>query len=129
MEHKRDKLRGEKEAVKNFQQLSLWLTRPETSKANEQDISIHETKSTQLVDVNSFNNSNNGENSDTTKDRSDASKNDDFSIIIVNSEIKKAIIAASPKQPEGPFPKDLLQSSHLFSTNYYHYVTQLGLKL
>ena len=64
-----------------------------------------------------------------TKDRSDASKNDDFSIIIVNSEIKKAIIATSPKQPERPFPKDPLQSSRLFSTNYYHYVTQSGLKL
>ena len=64
-----------------------------------------------------------------TKDRSDASKNDDFSTIIVNSEIKKAIIAAGPKQPEGPFPKNPLQSDRLFSTNYYHYVTQSGLKL
>ena len=47
-------------------------------------------------------------NSDTTKDRSDASKNDDFPTIIVNLEIKKAIIAAGPKQPEGPLPKDPL---------------------
>ena len=68
-------------------------------------------------------------NSNTTEDRSDASKNDDFPTIIVTSEIKKAIIAAGPKQPEGSFPKDPLQSSRLFSTNYYHYVTQSGLKL
>ena len=118
------------EAARNSQRLSSWLTRPETSKADEQDVSIRETESTpQLVDVNSFNNSTNEENSDTTKDRSDASKNDDFPTIIVNSEIKKAIIAASPKQPEGPFPKYPLQSGRLFSTNYYHYVTQSGLKL
>ena len=71
--------------------MSSWLTRPETSKANQQDGSIPEI-----------------ENSDTIKERSDASKNDDFPTIIVNSEIKKAIIAAGPKQPEGPFPKDLL---------------------
>ena len=92
---------------------------------------ICETESTpQLVDVDSFNNSTNKENSDTTKDRSDASKNDDdFSTIVVNSEIKKAIIAASPKHPEAPFPKDPLQSGRLFSTNYYHYGAQSGLKL
>ena len=41
----------------------------------------------------------------------------------------KPNIAAGPQQPERPFPKDPLQSSRLFSTNYYHYVTQLGLKL
>ena len=76
------------EAARNFQLLNLWLTRPETSKADEQDISIRET-----------------ENCDTTKNRSDASKNDDFPTIIVNSEIKKAIIAAGFKQPEGPFLK------------------------
>ena len=53
-----------------------------------------------------------------------------FSYIIVNLEIKKAIrIAAGPKQPEGPFPKDPLQSGCLFSTNYYQYVTQSGQKL
>ena len=113
------------EAFRNSQRLSLWLTRPETSKADEQDVSIRETESTpQFVDVNSFNN-----NTDTTKDRSDASKNDDFPTIIVNLEIKKAIIAAGPKQPEGPFSKDPLQARRLFSTNYYHYVTQSGLKL
>ena len=82
-----------------------------------------------LVDVNSFNNGTNEENFNTTKDRSDASKNDDFPTIIVNSEIKKAIIVAGPKQPEGLFPKDPLQSGRLFLTNYYHYVTQSGLKL
>ena len=50
------------------------------------------------------------ENSDTTKDRSDASKNKDFPTIIVNSEIQKEIIAPGPKQPGGPFPKDPFQS-------------------
>ena len=99
--------------------MSSWLIRPETSKADEQDASIREKESTpQLVDVNSFNNSTNKENSYTTKDRSDASKNDHFPTIIVNSEIKKAIIAVGPKHPEEPFPKDPLQSGHLFSTNY-----------
>ena len=118
------------EAARNSQQLSSWLTRPETFKADEQDVSIRETESTpQLVDVNSFNNSTNEGNSDTTKNRSDASKNDDFSTLIVNSEINKENIAAGPKQPKGPFPKDLLQSGRLFSTNYYHYVAQSGLKL
>ena len=118
------------EAARNSQRLSSWLTRSETSKADEQDVSIRETESAPPpVDVDSFNNNTNEENSDTTKDRSDASKNDDFPTIIVNSEINKAIIAAGPKQPEGPFPKDLLQSSPIFSTNYYHYVTQSSLKL
>ena len=107
------------EAARNSQRLSPWLTRPETSKSDEQYVSNRETKSTpELVDVNSFNNSTNEENSNTTKDRSDASKNDNFPTIIVNSEIKKAIIAAGRKQP------DPLQSGCLFSTNYYHYVTQ-----
>ena len=64
------------------------------------------------------------ENYDTTKDRSDASKNDDIPTIFVNSEIKKEIIAAGSKQPKGPFPKDLLKSGRSFSTNYYHFVTQ-----
>ena len=54
-----------------------------------------------LVDVTRINNRTNEKNSDTIKDRSDASKNDDFPTIIVKSEIKKAIIAAGPKQPEG----------------------------
>ena len=48
--------------------------------------------------------------------------------IIVNLEIKKAINAVGFKQPEEPFSKDPLQSGCLFSTNYYHYVTQSGLK-
>ena len=118
------------EVARNTQRLSSWLTRPETSKADEQEVSIRETESTpQLVDVDRFNKSINEENFNTTTDRSDASKNDDFPAIIVNSEIKKAIIAAGPKQPERSFPKDSLQSGRLFSTNYYHYVTQSGLKL
>ena len=37
--------------------------------------------------------------------------------------------AAGPKQPERPFSKPPLQGGNLFSTNYYHYVTQSGLKL
>ena len=103
------------EASKNSQQLSSWLTRPETFEAVEQDVSIRDTKSTpQLVDVNSFNNSTNEENSDTTKDRSDASKNDNFPTIIVNSEIKKAIITTRLKQPKGTFPKDSLTSPKQF---------------
>uniref|UniRef100_H2XJG8 TTF-type domain-containing protein n=1 Tax=Ciona intestinalis TaxID=7719 RepID=H2XJG8_CIOIN len=43
--------------------------------------------------------------------------------------IKKTIIAAGPKQPKGPFPKDPLKNGRSFSTNYYYYVTQSGLKL
>ena len=78
----------------------------------EQDVSIRET-----------------ENFDTTKVRSDASKNDDFPTIVKNSEIKKTIIAAGAKQPKEPFPKDPLQSGRSFSTNYYHFVTQSDLKL
>ena len=79
------------EEARNSQRLSSWLTRPETSKADEQDVSIRETESTdQLVDINSFNISTNEENSNTTKDRSDASKDDDFPTIMANSEIKKA---------------------------------------
>ena len=95
------------EAVRNSQRLSSWPTRPKTFKADEQDVGIRETESTpQLVDVSirateNFNN---------TKDKSDASKNDNFPTIFVYSEIKKAIIAAGPKQPEGSFPKDPLQS-------------------
>ena len=55
------------EAARNSQRLSSWLTRPETSKADEQEVSIPETESTpQFVDVNSFNNSTNEENFDTT---------------------------------------------------------------
>ena len=34
------------EAARNSQRLSSWLTRPETSKADEQDVSIRETEST-----------------------------------------------------------------------------------
>ena len=85
------------EAARNSQRLSSWLTQPETSKADEQDFSIRETESTpQFVDLSIRET----ENSDTTKDRSDASKNDNFPPIIVNSEIKKAIIVAGPKQSE-----------------------------
>ena len=94
---KRRKIAG---AARNSQRLSSWLTQLVISKANEQDVSIRET-----------------ENSDTNKDKSDASKNDDFSTIIVNSEIKKAVIEAGSKQPEGPFPKSPLQSGRSFSTN------------
>ena len=113
-------------AARNSRRLSSWPTRPETNRADEHDVSIRETESTpQLVDVSIRET----ENSDATKDRSDASKNDDFPTIIVNSEIKKSIIAAGPKQPEGTFPKDPLQSGRSFSTNYYNSVTQSSLKL
>ena len=100
------------ETVRNSQRLSSWLTRPKTFKAHEQDVSICNTK-----------------NSNTTKDSSDANKNGSFPIIFVNSEIKKEIIAAGFKQTEEPFPKDSLQSSRSFSTNYYHFVMQSDLKL
>ena len=114
------------EAAKNSQRLSSWLTRPETSKAHEQDVSIRVTESTsQLVDVSISGT----ENSDTTKDRSNASKNKDFFTIIVYSEIKKAIVVSGPKQRERPFPEDPPQSGRSFSTNYYHFVAQSGLKL
>ena len=57
---KQAKRRKIAEAARNSQRLSSWLTRPETFKADEQDVSIRETESTpQLVDVNSFNNSTN----------------------------------------------------------------------
>ena len=75
------------EAARNSQRPSSWLTRPETSKVDEQDVCIRET-----------------ENSDTTKDRPDASKNN-FSTIIVNSEIKKAIIAKVPNNLKELFLK------------------------
>ena len=58
------------EAARNSQRVSLWLTRPKTSKADEQDGNIRETESTpQHVDVNSFNNSTNKVNSNATEDR------------------------------------------------------------
>ena len=47
----------------------------------------------------------------------------------MNSVIKKVIVAAGPKQPEEPFPKDPLQNRRSFLTNVYHFVTQSGLKL
>ena len=87
------------EAARNSQRFGSWLTRPETFKADEQDVSIRETDSTpQLVVVNSFNNSANEKNSDTTKDRSDTSKNDDFHTIIINSEIKKQLLQQVPNK-------------------------------
>ena len=89
------------EAARNSQRLSSWLTPPETSKANKQEVRIRETKSiSQVVDVNSFNNNTNKKNFDIAKDRSNASKNDNFPTIIVNSETKKTIIVGDPKQPE-----------------------------
>ena len=103
------------EAARNSQRLSSWLTRSETSKADEQDVIIPETESTpQFVDVGIRET----ENSDTKKNRSDASKNDDFPTIIVNSVIKKAITAAGPKQSKRLFSQDPLQNGCSFSTNY-----------
>ena len=64
---RQDKMRKIAEVARNFQRPSSWLTRPKTSKAGEQDVSIRETESIpQLIDVYSFNNSTNEENSDTT---------------------------------------------------------------
>ena len=88
------------ESARNLQRRSSRLTRPETFTADEQDVSICDSESTPHdVSIRKT------EYFDTTKHRSDASKNDDFPTIIVNSEIKKAIIAVGPKQPEGSFPK------------------------
>ena len=39
--------------------------------------------------------------------------NSDFPTIITNPEINRAIIAAGPTQPEGPFPKDPPQTRQL----------------
>ena len=80
---------------------------------DKQDVSIRETESTpRLVDVSVHET----ENSDTTKGRSDASKNGGFPTIVVNSKITKAIIAAGPKQLEKPSPKDPLQNGRQFLT-------------
>ena len=85
---KQAKRRKIAEAARNSQRMSSSLIRPGTSKADEQDVSIPEIEFTpQFVDVNSSNNSTNEKNFDTTKDRSDISKNDDFPTVIVNSEL------------------------------------------
>ena len=79
---KQAKRRKPAEAAGKSQRLSSWPTRPETSKADEQDVSIRETEFTpKLVDISIRET----ENSGTTKDRSDASKSDHFSTIFVNS--------------------------------------------
>ena len=121
------------EAARNSQRLSLWLTRPETSKADEQDVSIRETESSpQLVNVNSFNSSTNEKNSDTTKGRSNASKNDNFPTIIVNSdsEIKKAIIAQVPLNNLKDLSLKILSKAVVYFQQIITiYVTQSGLKL
>ena len=43
----------------------------------------------------------------------------DFPTTITNPEIKRAIIAAGPTQPEGPFSKDSPQTGRSFSNSYY----------
>ena len=59
-EKRQAKRRKIAEAARKSQQTSSWLTRPKIFQADEQDVSIRETKCTpQLVDVNSFNNSTN----------------------------------------------------------------------
>ena len=75
------------------------------NEGNKQDVSIRETESAPLlVGVNGQNYNTSEENSDTNiNGRSAASKNDDFSAVATNSEIKKAITAADPKQPKRPF--------------------------
>ena len=64
---RQDKMRKIAEVARNSQRPSSWLTRPETSKTDKQDVSIRETESIpQLIDVYGFNNSTNEENPDTT---------------------------------------------------------------
>ena len=53
----------------------------------------------------------------------------DFPTTITNPEIKRAIIAADPTQPEGPFPKESPQTGHSFSNSYYSFITQSGVTL
>ena len=53
----------------------------------------------------------------------------DFPTAITNSEIKRAIIATGPTQPEGPFPKDSPQTGRSFSNSYYSIITQSGVTL
>ena len=53
----------------------------------------------------------------------------DFPTTITNPEIKRAIIAAGPTQPEGPFPKDPPQTGRSFSNSYYSFITQSGVTL
>ena len=49
-----------------------------------------------------------------------------FSTIIVNLDVKKAIIAAGPKQAKGPFPKNLLELGILvLKLTLTHYYKQL----
>ena len=74
------------------------------------------------------------ENSESTKNRSNASENADFRTIIVNL-VKKAIIAAGFIQPEGPFLKIRSKMmSFIFKnllpfcnciTNHYYFVIKL----
>ena len=53
----------------------------------------------------------------------------DFPTTITNPEIKRAIIAAGPTQPEGPFPKDSPQTGCSFSNSYYSFITLSGVTL
>ena len=53
----------------------------------------------------------------------------DFPTTITNLEIKRAIIAAGPTQPEGPFSKDSPQTGRSFSNSYYSFITQSGVTL
>ena len=48
----------------------------------------------------------------------------DFPTTITNPEIKRAIIAAGPTQPEGPIPKDPPQTGRSFSNSYYSFIAQ-----
>ena len=53
----------------------------------------------------------------------------DFPTTITNPEIKRAIIAAGPTQPEGPFPKDSPQTGRSFSNSCHSFITQSGVIL
>ena len=79
---KQNKRRKIDEAFINFQRLSSWLTRPETFAEDDQNVGNSETDSTpQLVDISNHAT----ENSESTKNRSNASENADFCTIIVKS--------------------------------------------
>ena len=90
------------------------------NEADEQHFSRDtEADPIRLVDLNSSNNNTSEENSDTDITESlNASKNNKFPTTIENAEIKREIIAAGPKQPQGPFPTDPLQNGRSFYTNY-----------
>ena len=53
----------------------------------------------------------------------------DFPTTITNPEIKRAINATVPTQPEAPFPKDPPQTGRSFFNSYDRFITQSGVTL